>query len=703
MRNDPMADEQKFTQGLKNLLIAHEFYPGKYEQFKKNLALSGVPFVFTNTQFLEILEQFSTEFVLFLKENTPPEQQAEFEQIAPGVLVESISENLPHITDKIEGSRRQNIGRIAGAYVDELRALARFPNEPALQQRLVDELSKLAKETRDPRKLREEMGLALVRIAATSARSEEFGKRVKPIAEIVLEKADKTIRVLAAPLPSEEEITQKMFEWSGTDKARWLETYATLASVDPAPSFEVVDRLARVAEALEATPSSDIEIKPGVFSKIGVSGLRQPVQGVADALLSIYPKNVRDDIVRSVWLGKIEGAIEKTQERVGSLIVESPVFQNAIERGNKVFGKGGGRARSFIWDLASSIAGPPVAVDVFVLEVLGLAPESYTVNQVRVADSHSRSPGLFHLFFNEASGWGIRKATSAVVAKAGSGTVGRWFGGLVGAIGGLPGVILGWLGGSGFASFFGRRGPGKPQSFWASAEWIVIASLLFVVIGFPILFFFKTVSEFGPFQGERVGGGYGSGGPIINCSQTPEDPRCTLTPCSTGDCLWPTNGYITQGPYATCRSSHASMNAVDIGANYGTEVYSITDGTISDVRGRCADTAVGPSRTSRCNQGWGNYVDIETPNGAIIRYAHLSLTTINLVSKGQSVTKGVTQIGKVDNNGSSTSNHLHVGIQSGPGNILDLLPLTPSQAQEVLGCSNNTRGCLDCPVIQTGS
>jgi len=145
------------------------------------------------------------------------------------------------------------------------------------------------------------------------------------------------------------------------------------------------------------------------------------------------------------------------------------------------------------------------------------------------------------------------------------------------------------------------------------------------------------------------------------------------------------------------------MNAVDIGANYGTEVYSITDGTISDVRGRCADTAVGPSRTSRCNQGWGNYVDIETPNGAIIRYAHLSLTTINLVSKGQSVTKGVTQIGKVDNNGSSTSNHLHVGIQSGPGNILDLLPLTPSQAQEVLGCSNNTRGCLDCPVIQTGS
>ncbi|MFV0499745.1 MAG: M23 family metallopeptidase [Bacilli bacterium] len=90
-------------------------------------------------------------------------------------------------------------------------------------------------------------------------------------------------------------------------------------------------------------------------------------------------------------------------------------------------------------------------------------------------------------------------------------------------------------------------------------------------------------------------------------------------------------------------SNHAGL---DIAAPSGTDVYSIADGTVTDVA---------------FNNIAGYHVEIEhNLNGTTIntRYLHFWTSSSKFVKKGETVTKGQ-KIGEVGTTGSSTGNHLH--------------------------------------------
>ena len=97
---------------------------------------------------------------------------------------------------------------------------------------------------------------------------------------------------------------------------------------------------------------------------------------------------------------------------------------------------------------------------------------------------------------------------------------------------------------------------------------------------------------------------------------------------------------------------------VDYGIPVGTPVYAATNGVI-DYIGYDGD-------------GYGNFMDIKSPEGVITRYAHLDQVK---ASQGQQVTVGQ-QIADSGNTGSSTGPHLHFEIRIN-GQALDPLAYLP--------------------------
>ncbi len=115
---------------------------------------------------------------------------------------------------------------------------------------------------------------------------------------------------------------------------------------------------------------------------------------------------------------------------------------------------------------------------------------------------------------------------------------------------------------------------------------------------------------------------------------------------------WPVGGgAITQ-------SLHG-LNAVDIGAAKGTDIYAAADGVVIIARFNGA-----------WNGGYGNYIVIQHDNGTQTLYGHASKI---LVSAGDTVSQG-DLIGKVGSTGESTGPHLHFEVR-GAKNPFGDLPL----------------------------
>jgi murein DD-endopeptidase MepM/ murein hydrolase activator NlpD len=121
---------------------------------------------------------------------------------------------------------------------------------------------------------------------------------------------------------------------------------------------------------------------------------------------------------------------------------------------------------------------------------------------------------------------------------------------------------------------------------------------------------------------------------------------------STTNWLWPTNsGYTISSDYiyrinpiTGSRELHA---AIDIsGTGYGSPIYAVTNGVVSDASYRYQD---------------GNYVCINHNNGYYTCYAHMSRY---IVSKGQTVARGQI-IGYVGQTGYATGPHLHFEVWVG--------------------------------------
>ncbi|HBA37987.1 MAG TPA: hypothetical protein DCY94_04630 [Firmicutes bacterium] len=105
---------------------------------------------------------------------------------------------------------------------------------------------------------------------------------------------------------------------------------------------------------------------------------------------------------------------------------------------------------------------------------------------------------------------------------------------------------------------------------------------------------------------------------------------------------------------------------IDIsGSGFGSPIFSATEGTVVTVFRGCADRGY---YGSSCGGGFGNYVEILTPDNWIIYYAHMRSDI--RVAVGATVSKG-TKIGTMGDSGSSTGTHLHFEIRDQSGNKLN--------------------------------
>lgn len=91
-------------------------------------------------------------------------------------------------------------------------------------------------------------------------------------------------------------------------------------------------------------------------------------------------------------------------------------------------------------------------------------------------------------------------------------------------------------------------------------------------------------------------------------------------------------------------------NAIDIANACGTPVYAAAEGLVV------------AARSIGWNSGYGNYIDIEHPNGAATRYAH---NQKNIVSDGDYVLQGdhIAYIGNTGNTHGPTGCHLHFEVR----------------------------------------
>jgi len=119
------------------------------------------------------------------------------------------------------------------------------------------------------------------------------------------------------------------------------------------------------------------------------------------------------------------------------------------------------------------------------------------------------------------------------------------------------------------------------------------------------------------------------------------------------------DGFKTSGFRPPNRPTH---NGVDIGADRGTPIYAVADGTVTFVVNSCREGV--PS----CGGGFGNVIYIDHPTlGLLTIYAHLQSVE---VSSGEQVTRGQ-RIGTLGSTGRSTGPHLHFEIRR------DNMPLDP--------------------------
>ena len=123
---------------------------------------------------------------------------------------------------------------------------------------------------------------------------------------------------------------------------------------------------------------------------------------------------------------------------------------------------------------------------------------------------------------------------------------------------------------------------------------------------------------------------------------------------------------ITQMPGGSY--THGGVNAVDVGAPLQSMVHSPVAGTVIYVVNLYADGSGFAGSTD--GGGYGNYIDIQTPEGYVLRVAHLAFNS--MPAEGTDVSVGDV-IGRSGQTGNSTGPHIHFEYRgSGAPNILTI-------------------------------
>lgn len=482
-------------------------------------------------------------------------------------------------------------------------------------------------------------------------------------------------------------------------------------------SLTRAEKLARVAQSLEEA-AGEHGGKLQFFSADGAKGVLGGLQKGADGILSLIGEPAREMLLHEKVNGTLQSMLTSTQQfadRLGENFVHSALFTHISQDLTKQLAQKpqGGGARNIVDDVFSSVFRGPLSAPLARSTKSGIL-DFYELARANAAAPKGKTflpPGMlpweaFRVFeTRKASARYTRSRlkTGALFPLFGLGSLGSFFSNIFSSLVDrttsftllnprLPGQLS--------AS---RRAAGIPTPLVDDMPLMVA---LIVIIVLVLLFIFpsplnlNTITHSSKISAllaalQNDEGEVGGPGSSVDCKKNPTNPLCSFKSC-TGDCRWPTSGYITQGPNVTCsKSSHnggSDANGVDIATvgSPNTAVYAIDGGTIVAVSTGCADNsgALGNS----CGGGWGNYVTINHTNGYRIIYAHLKSAVNPAIKVGASISAR-DQIGWMDQTGNSSGQHLHFGVVSG-GNVLDVLPDTPVNKSDILGCNSTSAQCI---------
>ncbi|MCX6792067.1 MAG: M23 family metallopeptidase [Candidatus Gottesmanbacteria bacterium] len=579
-------------------------------------------------------------------------------------------------------------------------------------------------------------------------------------------KSNVTIPETQAPVPTGAEgapvspervqsIISAAVQYPGPPEEKMLVFHALTSFASEQPNKEVKELIPRAVEVTEtarvlSSPDGTFPREPS-FSVLATNNFQKGVAGVLDV---VVPPAAKEAIINKILLQPLDTVVNHPEalsrdlmgtmvDRWGANFVNSSWFTQLRADANHMIGdqksalKVTTRFTALVSDIATTVFRGPLTVNgITYVETYRLVA-TQGIQMVSVPHYGNVALGYGGQLVRAGANYAIRKGVKAGIragvekaavsgavkvgaeAIAGAGT------GVIGTLVMFGADLLRGLVNKGLSVFKNLVGMGTSKNPEDNLLLVVGAGvvLVFFLPLFPLLnlpAFNQSMIDTAIVTG--VGGGIGEG-PGINCQTTPDDPQCKFTPC-TGDCRWPTSGYITQGPRAAqfCSpsanpthgsGSASSQNAIDFSSMSGGAVYATRIGTIQRIYTGCPES--GASIDPWCGggqdptnpgdgphpeyAGYGNHVVLITDSGYTIIFGHLK-SAIG-VRYGQKITDPNTQIGWVDNSGHSFGTHLHWGVLSGE-NILDLVPtndpaLTPAAID---GCIQQTQGCTKvCPLI----
>lgn len=429
-------------------------------------------------------------------------------------------------------------------------------------------------------------------------------------------------------------------------------------------------KLAQVAEALDVSYGRKTG-KLQFFSSEGAKGVAGGLQKGADGILSLVGEPVREMILAEKVNGTIRDMLKGSQkfaDRLGENFVRSAFFTHVTQDLTKQLGEKTqitGQVRTVFDDLISSIIRGPLD------PALKDATEGKMLDYYELMRANANAPKDKKFMPPGYALWDVfrlreeRKGENAATRRRG------WFPYLgLSSLGGWISNLFSSLVDRTTSSLFTNpRVPGQlASSRRAAAIPIPIGEdmplLVALIVVLVIVIFFVFPSNFNLTQLS-----HSSKASALLAALFQQEPAVDHGVICT-DCKWPTNGCISQGPN-TPYDSHSSgidANAIDIAADLGQPVISITNGIVVNSRDGCLNfLSIG------CNDGYGNYVDIRSSDdNKTYRYAHMMKGSI--IDNGAQVSKG-TQIGLVDSSGTSTGSHVHFELVTGQsGSVNDVLP-----------------------------
>lgn len=431
----------------------------------------------------------------------------------------------------------------------------------------------------------------------------------------------------------------------------------------------------------------------------GLSGFQKAVTAPAlDALTTVFP-GLKQGVMNKNLAFALEDLLKKTDNLTkifGQGVVNERWYQDVIKNAGQIIaqGKPPGSAKTIIDDVASSLfRGPTSQTMIAYVELVqinyvkGLPPPN--INQFMAANM-GVGANAFRLGASLLVQKGEQKAFSAILAKAGLAAIPGpgWVGTLIAGATSFVGKAINW-----FKNLILPKTGEVPGDKWILG--IGCGSILFIFLLLPFMNQLNIDSSL--YRNLSIGGAPGTGGPVVDCTQTPDDPQCKFTAC-TGNCQWPASGIITQGPFTAgyCgdpnQTSHDvgnAANGIDIANSGGGPVYTPRAGTVVEAYTSCANNSghVGDHcGGSPAYAGYGNHVILKTDDGYTLIFGHME-SAMN-VRAGDHVAAG-TQLGWMDQTGNSTGTHLHFGVLSG-GSVLDFVP-----KDDTAHAPNLLTGCVD--------